>query len=184
MYFQKASDADLQGILDLQRKNFVHNLTDNEKKQGFLSIEFTKDQFKTMNDETGIIVCKNSGTIYGYLCTSSLKFNRSFELPCTMMNLYPQLHYKGKALDKYCSVVAGPWCIEKNLRGKNIFINMWAALGLVLGKNIDLITTFVSIHNLRSYYAAQKVGMEEIATFKVNSNEFFLLAKTHVHGEI
>ena len=26
MYFQKASDSDLQGILDLQHKNYIFNL--------------------------------------------------------------------------------------------------------------------------------------------------------------
>lgn len=178
MHFQKAQDIDLQGILDLQHKNLVDHLTDSEKTEGFLSVEFTKEQFETMNAETGIIVCKNNGIIYGYLCTSSPEFNLSFELPAAMIALYPQFYYKDKTLDQYRSIVAGPWCIERDSRGKGIFVNMWNALNKILMKDIELITTFVSIHNARSLYAAKKVGMEEITVFEFNKKEFCLLAKT------
>jgi hypothetical protein len=179
MYFQKASSADFQGILSLQQKNFIHNLTDSEKKDGFLSIEFTKEQFETMNNQAGIVVCKNKEIIYGYLCASLPNFNKSFELPAAMIALYPRFSYKEKPLDQYRSIVAGPWCIERNSRGKGIFINMWNFLNEILAKEIELITTFVSIHNLRSLYAAKKVGMEEITTFEFNKKEFCLLAKVN-----
>ncbi len=59
MFFQKASSEDFQGILDLQHKNFIHNLTDSEKKDGFLSVEFTKEQFETMNNQTGMALFLN-----------------------------------------------------------------------------------------------------------------------------
>lgn len=177
MDYKKASNTDFQGILDLQRKNFIANLTDSEKKDGFLSVEFTKEQFETMNNQTGIVVCKNNDIIYGYLCASSLEFNQSFELPSAMIALYPELKYKDRPLNQYRSIVAGPWCIERDSRGKNIFINMWRVLNEIVVKDIELIITFISIDNLRSLQAAKKIGMEEIATFKFKSNEFCILAR-------
>jgi len=177
MYCIKASSVDYPGILELQNKNFVSNLTVSEKKDGFLSVKFRKEAFEIMNTETGIIVCKDNENIYGYLCTSSPEFNKDFALPATMIALYPQLKYKGKSLDNYHSVVAGPWCIDNKYRGKGIFNNMWDALTHVLKNNIELITTFISINNPRSLYAAKKVGMEEITSFEFKENKFWLLAK-------
>lgn len=177
MYFQKALSADYPGILELQNKNFINNLTESEKKDGFLSVEFTKEQFEIMNDQAGIVVCKDQGIIYGYLCASTPEFNRSFELPAAMIALYPRLSYQEKSLDQYRSIVAGPWCIERNSRGKGIFMNMWDALNKILTNDIELLTTFVSAHNLRSLYAAKKVGMEEIVTFEFRERKFCLLVK-------
>jgi hypothetical protein len=54
---------------------------------------------------------------------------------------------------------------------------MWNVLNKILTKDIKLITTFISVNNLRSLYAAKKVGMEEITTFEFNEKEFYLLAK-------
>lgn len=177
MHFQKASNADFQGILDLQQKNLAHNLTDLEKKDGFLSVEFTKEQFGVMNTQTGIVICKDKEDILGYLCTSSLEFNKSFELPAAMMELYEQLPYKGKLLEHYHSIVVGPWCIERNSRGKNIFLGMWNMLSEILTEDIELLTTFISTNNSRSLYAAKKAGMEEVTTFEFHKNKFYLLAK-------
>ncbi len=177
MFYQKATSADLQGILDLQHKNFIGNLTDAKKKNGFLSVKFTREQFEIMNNETGIVVCKKENVVYGYLCTSSPEFNKSFELPAAMIALYPQLRFKQRYLDEYYSLVAGPWCIEQNSRGKGIFINMWNALSKILPKNIELITTFISAHNTRSLSAAKKTGMEEVTAFEFKEKEFCLLAK-------
>lgn len=176
MNFQKAVKEDLQGIIALQRKNFIKNLTELEKKDGFLSVEFTEKQFMEMNEQSGIIVCKEDTAIYGYLCTSTPKFNRSFKLPSAMYDLYPQHTYKGKSLDQYPSLVVGPWCIERSCRGKNIFISMWGVLDTILPKEIELLTTFISIDNTRSLSAAIKVGMDKIATFQFDAKDFYLLA--------
>ncbi len=176
MDFEKATSADIQGILELQRKNLIHNLTDAEKKDGFLSVEFTQQQFETMNNQSGIIVGKENGVIYGYLCTSTLEFNKLFALPSAMIALYPALTYKEKSLDQYHSVIVGPWCIERESRGKKIFVNMWNALHKIIINDIELLTTFISVDNVRSLAAAKKVGMEEVATFRFNNHEFSLLA--------
>lgn len=176
MIFEKATNADIKGILELQHKNLINNLSDTEKKDGFLSVEFTHTQFEMMNDQSGIIVCKDNDIICGYFCTSTLEFNKSLELPSAMIALYPKLIYKDKSLDKYCSVVGGPWCIEREHRGKNIFITMWSSLKKILDSNIELIVTFISVGNIRSLSAAKKIGMEEVATFQFNNHQFYILA--------
>lgn len=176
MEFKKATDADIPGILKLQHENFVGNLTDQERQDGFLSVEFNQAQFKQMNDESGVIVCKDDSQIHGYLCTSSLAFNLPFALPAAMIALFPKCFYHGKSLDQYNVIMAGPWCIGREYRGKNVFIDMWNALGGILPKEIELITTFISANNPRSLHAARKIQMNEITTFQHDGKEFILLA--------
>jgi len=168
--------VDYSGILHLQNKNQINNLTAEEKKNGFLSVEFSKEQFIMMNESTGIIVCEDKGIICGYLCTSLPEFNKAFPLPAAMIALYPQLNYKGKKLNSYRSVAAGPWCIERSYHGKGIFVSMWNAMNKILSSDVELIVTFISINNPRSFYAAKKVGMEEVTKFKFHKDEFWMLA--------
>lgn len=176
MEFKKATDADLQGILELQHENFAGNLTDQERQDGFLSVEFNQAQFKQMNDESAIIVCKDDGQIHGYICTSPLAFNLAFALPAAMIAMFPQCDYNGKPLDQYHSIMAGPWCVEREYRGKNVFIDMWNALGGILPKEVELITTFISADNPRSLHAAKKIQMNEVTIFQHNGKAFILLA--------
>ena len=180
MNYKKATENDYQGMLDLQNENFVMNLTDDEKKQGFLSVKFTKEQFNAMNKEgPGIVLCKDDDIVVGYLCTSSLSFNKAFALPAAMIELYPKTIYKNKALDQYHSIIIGPWCIKQNYRGKGIFLGLWKALYDILPKDINLLTTFISTDNSHSLYAAKKADMEVLTTFEFNKKEFWLLVKTH-----
>lgn len=44
--FQKATDEDLQGILDLQHQNFIDNLTDQERMDGFLSVKLPNNNLR------------------------------------------------------------------------------------------------------------------------------------------
>ena len=87
MNYRKAGAADIEGILELQQQNLIRNLSESEKKDGFLSVEFTHEQFVMMNDESGIIVCKDNEIIRGYLCTSTTKFNTAFALPSAMLSM-------------------------------------------------------------------------------------------------
>jgi hypothetical protein len=176
MEYRQATDDDLQGIVDLQHKNLIQHLTDAEKADGFLSVAFTKEQFKTMNDQTGIIVCKAGDRVCGYLCASSLEFNKAFPLVAAMMETFPKLSYKEKTLDQYPAIIIGPWCIASECRGQGVFLNMWSALNNMRRTN-ELMVTFISTKNLRSYHAAKKVGMREISTFQFKGNDFFVLVK-------
>lgn len=177
MQFSIASEKDYQGILDLQSRNYIGNLSDDEKANGYLSFEFTQKQFETMNNEYGIIVCKEQDKVLGYLCTSSVDFNREYALPAAMIRLYPQIYYHNRTLEQYNSIVAGPWCIEQYSRGKGVFPGLWNALTEILPKEINLVTTFIATNNPNSLYAAKKIGMEVVSQFKYNNNEFSILAR-------
>ena len=177
MTFEKARNSDYEGILALQKQNFISNLTPEEKKQGFLSIEFTQKQFETMNKEIGIVVCKDNGRVVGYRCASSLQFNRAFPLLAAMIELYPTLKYHHKTLNQYNIAITGPCCIEKNHRGKGIYSKLWQELYKVLPSDINLISTFMSVDNPHSLAAIQKTGMEIITIFEFNQKKFMVLAK-------
>ncbi len=177
MHYQQAGEADYQGILDLQKRNFVDNLSELEKQSGFLSVAFTREQFAIMNQQTGIIVCKDSDNVCGYLCTSLPEFNKSFALTAAMLDLYSKLSFKNQLLASYPSVIVGPWCIAQDHRGLGIFEKMWSCMNNILPKNIDLMTTCISTKNPASFYAAQKVGMKAISTFEFNQKEFYILVR-------
>src|SRR3990167_5785930 len=124
-----------------------------------LSAGLCKGQMiKMMNDESGIIVCKEDNYIHGYLCTSLPEFNMTFELQAAMIALFATHRYKEKYLNQYRYVIAGPWCIQREARGRNLFVNMWNTLNKILPKQTELIVTFISVNNPRSLHAAKKVN--------------------------
>lgn len=97
-----------------------------------------------------------------------------------MLALFPKLSFDCKLLSQYQAAVVGPWCVDKQYRGKGVFEGLWHALDESLPKHINLVATFISTKNPRSLSAAQKVGMAEVTTFDVAKQLFWLLAKAYV----
>lgn len=63
MKFKRADEQDYLGILALQQQNQLSNLNAEQLKQGFLSVAFTKAQFKAMNKEMPLIICKENNRV-------------------------------------------------------------------------------------------------------------------------
>lgn len=182
MQYRKASEKDYQGILDLQDKYLITNLNDEEKKNGFLSVKFSKKQFEIMNTDSLVVVCEDKDIIIGYLCASTADFNKDYTLPSTMIDQFPFITYQGKSLENYNCLIFGPVCIELDYRGKGVYAELMKTLIELLPKNIDVLVTFISAKNKRSLISTKKLAIEKLGDFTHMNQDYVLVAKFLENG--
>ena len=63
----RAGTSDYEGILDLQSRCFVNNLTPEEREDGFLSAEFALVQIADIASDLGIVWLREAKRIVGYM---------------------------------------------------------------------------------------------------------------------
>ena len=73
--FRRARPEDYPAILDLQNANFVANLSDAERKEGFLSAQFSAEQTAQIAEDMGTMVALVDLT--GTAPTSVLSFENA-----------------------------------------------------------------------------------------------------------
>jgi hypothetical protein len=175
--YRRASEYDLDKIVELQDKNLVSVLVDSDKADGFLSGSFTAQQFGRMNEDLGIAVCLEGAELLGFLCAGTVEYNRAFGLPAAMIARYPLITYRGRTLDQWQSYVAGPVCVAREQRGKGIFVGLYDQIFQLLPQEYELTVTLVSLSNPRSIQAHKKVGLESVDEFKFDGRDFTLMVR-------
>jgi hypothetical protein len=168
---------DLPEILRIQKANLVSNMSEGDRVDGFLSVEFPSQQFVEMNSEIPIVVADLGSSLGGYLCGSSVQYSRQAPILAHMISLFPKTSFKGRSLEHYQPFVYGPVCIDRPLRGRGVIEGLYGELlKQVVGK-FDIGILFISQANPRSLRAhTAKLGMEKVADFTFNENGFCLLA--------
>jgi hypothetical protein len=73
--YRKARPAEYSDILWLQSANYIANLSEEEREQGFLSAEFTPEPTAQIAEDLGTIVAVIDDQIVGFVCA----FRNEFE---------------------------------------------------------------------------------------------------------
>lgn len=178
-YRRAESIEDFRQIVELQNKNLPIALSDIEKKDGFLSAEFTVAQFQAMNDDLCVMTCFDNDYLCGYLVAGSIEFNTHIPLVKAMIDCFSQISYKEKLLIEYNPFNSGPGCVDRRYRGKGIFANLVRTVLNFLAEQPNppnLRITPVSSENLRSISAQKKIGMEIVGQFEFNNKKFLIFA--------
>ena len=165
--------------IELQNKNLPAVLDDIEKKDGFLSGEFTIEQFQAMNDDLCVMVCFDNDYFCGFLVASSIEFNKQFPLPKAMIDCFPKISYKGKSIVEYNPFISGPGCIDRKYRGKGVYASLVRAVLNFLAQQTnppDLRISLVSSENSRSINAQKKIGMDRVGQFEFNNKIILIFA--------
>jgi hypothetical protein len=164
-------------LVDLQNENLLNALSKSEQSHGFLSVKFSVEQFKEMDENLCVAVALKEDKVVGYLATSTFEFNKQFEILSCMIQQYENLVLKGTPLFSQKLFIPGPICIHKNYRGKGIFVSLYKTLFDYLSRDFDIAVNFVSQINKRSLEAHQKIGMNPIDLFEFKGASFVILAK-------
>ncbi|MFC1824301.1 hypothetical protein ACFL9T_16450 [Thermodesulfobacteriota bacterium] len=155
----------------------MSNLAEEDKRDGFLLVEFSPQQFEEMNSEIPIIVADLGSQLGGYLCAASLQSSAKIPLLAHMMSLFREVSFNSYALNRYRSFLYGPICIEKSFRGRGVMEGLFNHLLHNLEEKFDVGVLFVSQNNPRSLHAhLSRLKMEKVCEFEFNDQEFNLLA--------
>jgi L-amino acid N-acyltransferase YncA len=177
MQIRPAFAADIQPILSIQTANLYANLTEAQRRDGFLSAAFTSEHFAQMMREVAVMVADDAGEVCAYLCAGSLAFHRQFPLLAAMLDRFPRASFLGRPLTAHHTFVYGPVCVARSHRGRGLLRGLYDALRRQVAGGYDVGVAFVAKDNQRSLAAhSEALGMTIAGDFVFNGNAYWILA--------
>lgn len=171
-----ATEENIDGILELQAKNLVTNLNDDEKKDGFVTTPFSIDQIRDLIELQGVFIALDDKKVVSYVMCASWQYWIQWPMFEYMASFLDTLEYKGKKLTFENSYQYGPICIDKEYRGTGLFKDIFEFARKEMNKRYPILVTFINKINKRSYEAhVRKLGLEVITEFEFNNNNFYEL---------
>ena len=155
MEYRNANIDDIKIVAELQKRYHVSTVSEDDKKDGFVTTEFT----------------------YDHAMAASWDFWSAWPMFQFMIKDLPNVSYLGKQLTTENSFQYGPVCIDKAYRGKNVVRNLFETSRREMSKRFPILITFINEANPRSFFAhTKKVGFEVIKKFDYNNNHYYELA--------
>ncbi|MDF0668296.1 MAG: GNAT family N-acetyltransferase [Nitrospira sp.] len=177
MELRRAKLEDIPAILDVQAANFIGNLKDAERRDGFLSVKFTRQQLEEMTGDVGIIIAAIEGRLVGYLCASSCKLNRPFPLLAAMMQRFDAIDHHGRSLASSRVFIYGPVCIDRAYRGRGLLRGLYETLQREVAGRYDIGVAFVAEDNPHSLHVhVDGFGMAHVGEFVLSGKQYHILA--------
>jgi hypothetical protein len=175
MTFKIAKTEDIEGILKLHNKYQINHIKEEDKKDGFVTTPFTKEQLKDIiQKEQGIFIAIKDNKVVGYVMSASWKYWSAWPMFEFMMKDLPTLSYLGQTLTIDNSYQYGPVCIDKSVRGTGLLEKLFDFALESMSKRYPILVTFVNKINPRSYEAhKRKLGLDTIQEFEFNGNQYY-----------
>lgn len=170
------SDDDLNQILELQSTNHRDRISLEEKMtNGFVTVKHDLDLLRKMNSSAKQIIAKHNDKVVGYALVMLKEFSEMIPVLVPMFELFNNLKYKNKALNNYSYYVMGQICISEDYRGQGIFTDLYLKHKEAYSDQFELCITEVSLNNVRSMRAHEKVGFETIYSFEDETDNWNIL---------
>lgn len=177
MQYRRLEDRDLPALLALQEANLFANLVADDRRDGFLSARFSAGQFDEMARDLAVMVAADGEDIVGYLCASSLAFNRHIPLLAAMIERFPQAQFLGRTLSAQRCFVYGPVCVARQRRGTGVLRGLYDGLRREIAGDYDAGTLFIAKDNPHSLAAhADGLGMALVGDFGFDNRSYWILA--------
>ncbi len=177
MEIDRATEKDYQAILDLQAKYYIQSLSPEERRDGFLSAEFSRSQIAAMADDLGIVVARVAGRLVGYVCASRVDLMPRPPILDVMMRGLQGVIFHGTHLSVVPMFIYGPVCIDTRARGRGILQALFLKLKAPLIGRFEVGVAFIAHDNPRSLAAhTRRLGMEIVGSFEHNGSRFHTVA--------
>jgi GNAT superfamily N-acetyltransferase len=162
-YTTAQSEADLQGILSLQKANLVRNLGQEEiQSQGFVTVDHTYEQLASLNAIEPHLIAKVEDEVVGYLLCMTAASKGDIPVLEPLFELFDGLSYQGRSVSSYHYLVVGQVCVAKAYRGQGVLDQAYAAYRQFFGKKYNFAITEIALTNPRSLNGHRRVGFEVI----------------------
>ena len=177
MNYRNATLEDIPAISQLQEKYHVSTISEEDKKDGFVTTLFTEEQFKRLiEEENGLAIACDGDRVIAYAMAASWDYWSEWPLFQHMIEDLPNTEFLGQILSTENSYQYGPICIDKPYRGTEVLPNLFEFSRRQMADSYPIMITFINTVNRRSFKAhTEKLGMEVIKTFKFNNNLYYEL---------
>jgi hypothetical protein len=175
MQLKIAEIKDIDNILKLHAKYQLATIAEEDKKDGFVTTGFSKEELTAIiEQEKGIFIAVEADTVLGYVMSASWQFWSKWPMFVHMMKDLPKLNYLGQTLTVDNSYQYGPVCIDKSVRGSGLLEKLFDFALESMSKRYPILVTFVNVINERSYAAhKRKLGLDVIQEFEFNNNRYY-----------
>jgi predicted GNAT superfamily acetyltransferase len=175
--YRRALPEDYAAILSLQSANYIANISADERKQGFLSAQFTPEQTAQIAEDLGTIVAVIDDQIVGFVCAFRNEFETGSPVIAKMLESYDRFTFEARPLSTFRSYIYGPVCIGREQRGRGLLRGLYDAQIKDLAGQFEIGVAFVSRSNPHSLDAHVKgLGMTEVGDFECRGNVYVTLA--------
>jgi len=175
MKLKIAEIKDIENILKLHTKYQLSTISEEDKKDGFITTGFSKEELKNIIEkEKGIFIAIENNVVLGYVMSASWQYWSKWPMFAYMVEDLPNLSYLGKTLTLDNSYQYGPVCIDKSVRGSGLLEKLFDFSLESMSKRYEILVTFVNVINERSYAAHQrKLRLDTIQEFEFNNNRYY-----------
>ncbi|WP_299212425.1 GNAT family N-acetyltransferase [uncultured Dokdonia sp.] len=140
-------------ILAIQKRNLKANTSlQDREKQGYITVPYTFDILKKMNDACPHILAMDGDRVAGYALVMLRNFK--YEMPI----FTPMFETSDRLLKEKNYVAMEQICIDKPYRGQGIFKGMYTFYKEALRDSYDCLFTEVATANTHSIEAHKRVG--------------------------
>ena len=174
--FRRARATDYPYILQLQSENYIANLSPEERREGFLSAQFSAEQTAQIAEDLGTTVAVLNDQVAGFLCAFRKEFETGSPVIAKMIESYTRLRFEGRTLHSFKSYIYGPVCIGREYRRRGLLRGLYEAQKQELAGQFEVGVAFVARTNPHSLQAhVHGLGMIEAGDFEANRNQYAVL---------
>lgn len=172
-----ASPKDFDAILKLQGKHLFAALDEVQRRDGFLTVEFTREMLQEVINDLIIVTAYVDNRLIGYHMAQTIAFNLRFALLRKIIDRFSEISFLGRALSESKVFIWGPVCIASDWRGKGIHEVLFRMVCEYVTPRYEVGVTFISEDNPRSLAASQsKLGMQIVDKILFNERRYCVLA--------
>lgn len=174
---RKAIKEDVPGVLKLQSKYLSANLSEEEKKEGFVTTPFTVKQIEDIINLDGLFLAISSGKIISYVFAANWNYFDQWPIFKFMTDRFSNLSYKNIQLTRENTFQYGPISIDKEFRGTGLLNEIFEVMRLHFKEKYPISITFINKANSHSTYAhIKKLNWEILEEFEFNDMVYIILA--------
>lgn len=177
MEYKIAQIEDIEKVLELHSKYQIDTIRQEDKKDGFITTAFTKEQMVDLITlEQGLFIAVENDRIVAYVMSASWNFWSRWPMFAFMVEDLHNLEYLGQKLTVQNSYQYGPVCVDKEYRGSGVLEKIFDFARENMAKRFPILVTFINKINIRSYEAhTKKLKLEIIKDFRYNNNNYYEL---------
>lgn len=181
MAIRLATRHDIPALIALEERNYVGNLEESERSQGFISILHPQMWFDLAVESDGIhVAVTDDGAIAGFIAVTpppSPAVARSSPILQAMLRLAETLEFNGAPIAQQRFAFRGPVLIDKEARGHGLYSRFNAITRQAYADIFDTGVLFVSTENPRSVHTTTtKLKAESLTIFEVDGKKYHFMA--------
>jgi predicted GNAT family N-acyltransferase len=171
VHFKRAdTEEELQQILTLQRANLPTTVPiEDQKTEGFVTVEHTLDMLKRMNQACAHFIVKSDEDVVGYALSMHPKFGHDIKV---LRPMFSEINKHSRS-DEF--IVMGQICIAKDFRRQGLFRKLYEEMLDGIQPQFSYIITEVDSKNSRSLNAHYKIGFKAISTYQSDGHHWVLM---------